>query len=211
VIEWVVLDVGETLIDETRVWATWAGELGISPLTFGAALGAVIARGFDHRTVFDLLDFPDWRKLAARVEERFGGFKPEDLYEDALRTEQALHRRGRRVAILANQPAIRHPQLLALGFEPDVIAMSEELGVSKPDPAFFARGLQLMGDPDPRSVAYVGDRIDNDIHPCRQHGFRSVWLRRGPWGRLQEDLEHDADLTVWSLDELAKRLPELDG
>jgi HAD superfamily hydrolase (TIGR01549 family) len=210
-IEWVVLDVGETLIDETRVWATWAQELGVSPLTFGAALGVAIARGFDHQTAFDLLGFPDWPKLEARVEEKFGGLKPEDLYEDALRTEQTLRERGRRVAILANQPATRHPQLLALGFKPDVIAMSEELGVSKPDPAFFARGLELMGDPEPRSVAYVGDRIDRDVHPSRQCGFRAVWLRRGPWGRLQEDLEGDADLTVWSLDELVQRLPELDG
>jgi HAD superfamily hydrolase (TIGR01549 family) len=210
-IEWVVLDVGETLIDETRVWATWARELGISPLTFGAALGVAIARGFDHQTAFDLLGFPDWRKLEARVEEKFGGFQPEDLYDDALRTEHALRERGRRVAILANQPATRHPQLLALGFKPDVIAMSEELGVSKPDPAFFARGLGLMGNPDPQTVAYVGDRIDRDVHPCRQCGFRAVWLRRGPWGRLQEDLEGDADLTVWSLDEMVDRLPELEG
>ena len=38
---WVCLDVGETLIDETRVWSTWADELGIPRLTFLAALGDV--------------------------------------------------------------------------------------------------------------------------------------------------------------------------
>ena len=210
-IDWVVLDVGETLIDETRVWATWAHELGISPLTFGAALGYVIASGDEHRKAFDVLGFPDWRRHAEAVEAAFGGFRAEDLYPDALATVERLQREGRRVAILANQPAIRHPQLLALGFRPDVIAMSEELGVEKPDDAFFARGLELMGNPEPRRVAYVGDRVDNDVRPCRRCGFRSVWIRRGPWGRLQHDPDHDADLTVESLVELADRLPELDA
>src|SRR4051794_9295396 len=209
-IEWLVLDVGETLIDETRVWSIWARELGISPLTFGAALGVVIGRGFDHTTVFDMLGITDWRRHAAAVEEKFGGLQPEDLYPDALSAVTRLQQDGRRVAIFANQPAIRHPQLLELGFRPDLIAMSEELGVAKPDDAFFVRSLELLGNPDPRRVAYVGDRIDNDIAPCRRCGFRSVWIRRGPWGRLQEDLNGDADLTVWSLDELVDRLPELD-
>jgi len=46
---WVCLDVGETLIDETRVWSTWADVLGLSRLTFMAAFGAAIERGGEHR------------------------------------------------------------------------------------------------------------------------------------------------------------------
>ena len=49
---WVCLDVGETLIDETRIWSVWADELGVPRLTFMAALGAVIERGEEHRDVF---------------------------------------------------------------------------------------------------------------------------------------------------------------
>lgn len=30
---WVALDIGETLIDETRVWGTWAEVLGVPRLT----------------------------------------------------------------------------------------------------------------------------------------------------------------------------------
>ena len=40
---WVVLDVGETLIDESRIWAIWADVLGIPRLTFMAVLGAAVA------------------------------------------------------------------------------------------------------------------------------------------------------------------------
>ena len=41
----VFFDVGETLLDETRIWGAWADWLGVTRLTFFAALGAVIARG----------------------------------------------------------------------------------------------------------------------------------------------------------------------
>jgi len=209
-ITWVVLDVGETLIDETRIWAAWARAVGVSPLTFGAALGATIALSRDHRDAFDRLDLTDWRNHAAAVEDEYGGFQAEDLYPDALRCVEQLHAQGRRVAILANQPAIRHAQLLELGFRPDAMAMSDAMGVAKPDDAFFARSLELLGGPEPHSVAYVGDRIDNDVRPARRNGLRAVWLRRGPWGRLQADDHGDAELVVWSLDELVRRLPELD-
>ena len=57
---WVCLDVGETLIDETRVWSTWADVLGLSQLTFMAAFGVAIERGGEHRDVFELLRVTGW-------------------------------------------------------------------------------------------------------------------------------------------------------
>jgi FMN phosphatase YigB (HAD superfamily) len=66
-----------------------------------------------------------------------------------------------------------------------------------------------MGSPDPGAVAYVGDRIDNDVRPAAAAGMRAVWLRRGPWGVIQHigDGPHPA-LTVDSLDELVERIGE---
>ncbi len=74
--------------------------------------------------------------------------------------------------------------------------------MAKPDPAFFAAALRLMGDPDPGDVAYVGDRVDNDVLPATAAGLRAVWLRRGPWGLLGEDATGAAALEVRSLTEL---------
>jgi FMN phosphatase YigB (HAD superfamily) len=209
---WVCLDVGETLIDETRVWSTWADELGVTRLTFMAAMGAVIARGGEYGEVFAVFGLTDeeWRARLPNVGVAYGGFQPRDLYPDALRTPPALVAAGYRVAIVANQPAKRTPELRALGFSAEVLAMSDELGVHKPDPAFFERALQLMGEPDPSSVAYVGDRIDNDVLPAARAGMRAVWLRRGPWAAIQE-LPDDstASLVVDSLDELVERIGEV--
>ena len=52
VIDAVVFDVGETLIDETREYGTWADWLGIPRHTFSTVFGAVIALGMDYRDTF---------------------------------------------------------------------------------------------------------------------------------------------------------------
>jgi HAD superfamily hydrolase (TIGR01549 family) len=208
---WIALDVGETLIDETRIWSVWADVLGIPHLTLMAALGAEVANGGDHRTAFELVGEPNWRARFEEVEAAYGGFQADDLYPDALSTVQRLCSAGYRVAILANQPARRTPELRALGFEPDVMAMSDELKVHKPNLAFFTRALELMGANDPGRVAYVGDRVDNDVVPSAAAGMRAVWVRRGPWGIIQQlppDL-NPRPMVVDTLDELVSRIDEL--
>jgi HAD superfamily hydrolase (TIGR01549 family) len=211
---WVCLDVGETLIDETRVWSLWADELGIPRLTFMAALGAVIARGGQHGDTFGLfgLEPEAWRERMPAIETTYGGFGESDLYPDARRALGGLRAAGYRLAVVANQPAVRTAELRALGIDADVVAMSGELGVSKPDPAFFARCLELMSSPDPAAVAYVGDRIDNDVIPAIHAGMRAVWIRRGPWGVIGELPEGVRPaLVVSSLDELVERIGEAWG
>ncbi|MET1233012.1 MAG: HAD family hydrolase [Candidatus Limnocylindrales bacterium] len=203
---WVCLDVGETLIDETRVWSTWADLLGISRLTFMAALGAAIERGRDYGHVFDIVGAPDWRRRLGEVERLYDGFRSEDLYPDALPAMALLRQQGLRLAVVANQPASRTAELRALGVEAEVMAMSGELGVAKPDAAFFGRTLALLGSPDPADVAYVGDRIDNDVVPAAAAGMRAIWIRRGPWGVIPVKEPTEAALVVTSLLELADRI-----
>jgi len=87
-----------------------------------------------------------------------------------------------------------------------VMAMSDEWGVRKPDPAFFARALELMGGPDVGDVAYVGDRVDNDVMPSAAVGMRPVWLRRGPFGVITDSVPAEAVLVVDSLSELVERV-----
>jgi HAD superfamily hydrolase (TIGR01549 family) len=206
---WVVLDVGETLVDETRVWSAWADELGIPRLTFMAGLGAVIARGGNHPDVFSMFGSTDWEEQRGALEAAYGGFTDADLYPDAHPAFDRLRELGYRLAILANQPAKRTAELRALGFDPEVMAMSEEMGVAKPSHAFFARSLELLGSPSPASVAYVGDRVDNDVLPAIAAGLRAVWIRRGPWGVIgQIPADVRPALIVDSLAELAARIGE---
>jgi FMN hydrolase / 5-amino-6-(5-phospho-D-ribitylamino)uracil phosphatase len=205
---WVVLDVGETLIDESRIWTIWADVLGIPRLTFMAVLGAAIQRGGQYGRIFDEfgIDEASWRPRVPEVEERYGGFQEQDLYPDARRAVDGLKALGYRVGLVANQPASRTAELRALGFEAEVIAMSDEMGVHKPDPAFFTRVLEMAGNPEPAQLAYAGDRVDNDVIPAAAAGMRAIWVRRGPWGRIQQMDSARPALVVETLDELVARI-----
>lgn len=200
----VAFDVGEVLIDETRVWAVWAELLGVSPLSFAAVLGAAIAQGGDHRDAFPHVApnvVPD--DLEAEHEARYGGFQERDLYADARPCLEELRSLGFGIAIVGNQPARRTAQLRALDLPCDHLATSDDLGIEKPDPGFFGAVLDLTGVEDPAEVLYVGDRVDNDVLPAIEFGMRTCWLRRGPWGQLQDLPEGlEPDLSLEGLGEL---------
>jgi FMN phosphatase YigB (HAD superfamily) len=180
-----VFDVGETLIDESRMWNEWADILGVPRFTFAAALGAVIARGEDHRRVFDVVaPGIDWRAIRlgcglpspSRIEA-------EDLYPDVRDGLAAIRSAGFQVGIAGNQPATSEQALVALGVPFDLVASSETFDATKPDPLFFERLVGATGD-EAASIAYVGDRLDNDVAPARAAGMQGILLRRGPWATI---------------------------
>ncbi|HUZ03077.1 MAG TPA: HAD family hydrolase [Thermomicrobiaceae bacterium] len=183
----VCFDVGETLVDETRQWAGWADWLGIPHFTFFAALGAVIDRGEPHRRVFEL--FRPGIDLRAEWERRVAagaafGYSRDDLYPDVIPCLEALARAGYQVVAAGNQPARASAWLEALGMPFDLIALPESLGAAKPARAFFTGLAARLGLP-PGEIAYVGDRVDNDVVPAADAGMVAIFLRRGPWGYLQ--------------------------
>jgi len=205
-----VFDVGETLADETRAWGVWADWLGVPRLTFFAALGAVIARGGFHRDVFELFrPGIDVRAEAERmgVAGRSDLVSLDDLYPDALACLRQLTSDGYRLGIAGNQPVPAAEVLRQMGIEFDLVATSEGWGVSKPDPAFFTLVASELGLP-PASIAYVGDRVDNDVIPAHRAGMIAVFVRRGPWGWIQAGRADppEADLVVDGLAHLPIRL-----
>lgn len=210
-VDWVVLDLGETLVDETTMWARWADWLGVPQLTFMGVLGAVIAQRGDHREVFEHFR-PGFDLEAERVAKQAAGLGWEvgeaDLYPDALPALGALRAAGYRLAVMANQPLESLPLLASLQL--DAVGVSAQWGVSKPDPAFFARVAREVGAA-PGRIAYVGDRVDNDVLPAKQAGMVAVHLRRGPWGYVHATWREaaEADVRLDGLEPLAEELEEL--
>jgi FMN phosphatase YigB (HAD superfamily) len=185
----VFFDVGETLVDETRQWGGWADWLSIPRLTFFATLGGLIERGEHHRRVFELLrpGIDLVHERAARVAAGHSEhFERADFYPDAIPCLHTLRRAGYRIGLAGNQPEGVEELLRALDLPADMIASSAGWGVEKPSPDFFARVAELAGVP-PSEIAYVGDRVDNDVAPAAAAGMLAVFLRRGPWGFLQAD------------------------
>jgi FMN phosphatase YigB (HAD superfamily) len=218
----VFFDVGETLVDETELMGGWADWLGIPRLTFFATIGAVLARGADStaarrdrpflREVLRLIQ-PDL-DVADAVRRRGGAqvFSVRDLYPDALPCMLAVRDLGYRVGIAANQPALADAVVRESGLPFEWLLISDVEGVSKPDPAFFERILERSGLPA-SSIAYVGDRVDNDVVPAVRAGMAAVHVRRGPWGVLQAEWPEAglATLRLGSLAELPGRLRELES
>jgi FMN phosphatase YigB (HAD superfamily) len=203
----VCFDIGETLIDETRHWGEWADFLGVPRLTLFATRGMTMWRGEPHRRVFDLFR-PDLDLATARRQRQALGwrydFLAEDLYPDAIPCLLALRERGIRVLVAGNQPIEAEAALARIGLPADVIASSARWGVAKPDAGFFAKIIEVAGEPAHR-IAYVGDRLDNDVLPARAAGMLTVFLRRGPWGWMHAEHPDVAQADL-RLDDLA-RLP----
>ncbi len=177
-------DVGEVLVDETREYGTWADWLGVPRHTFSAVFGAVIARGEDYRTVFQ--HFRPGFDLATERQKRIDAgcgeyITEDDLYPDARPCLQQLTDAGYYVGIAGNQTARIGEYLRNLNLPCDTLATSDDWGVTKPNPAFFHKLIEVSGHA-PHEIAYVGDRLDNDIRPAHSVGLSTHWVRRGPWG-----------------------------
>jgi FMN phosphatase YigB (HAD superfamily) len=191
-IEFVFFDVGETLIDETRTWHGWAAYLGVTPAVMLPALDEVIAARQHHEQVFHRFR-PGFDMATARRERAASGyndaFTVADLYPDAVRCVDALRALGFKVGVAGNAPPTG-------GFldalHPDIATSPVELGAQKPSLAFFARLAERAALP-PSKIAYVGDRLDNDVLPARDAGMVAVFhrtravgegARPAPGGRL---------------------------
>ncbi|MEN3534625.1 HAD family hydrolase [Microbispora sp. ZYX-F-249] len=208
-LEAVFFDVGETLVDETREYGTWADWLGVPRHTFSAVFGAVIARGGDYRDTFQHFR-PGFDLHAERERRAQEGqaetFGEENLYPDARPCLAELREMGLRVGLAGNQTARAETILRALDLPVDVIGTSDGWGVEKPDTSFFDRLVTEAGCPA-ESVLYVGDRLDNDIRPAQKSGLRTALVRRGPWGHILRD-ETAARACLFHVDSLAE-LPAL--
>jgi HAD superfamily hydrolase (TIGR01549 family) len=181
-------DVGEVLIDETREYGTWADWLGIPRHTFSAVFGAVIARGEDYRQVFQHFrpGFDLEKERQARLDAGLGEyFNANDLYPDVRPCFQQLREAGYFVGIAGNQTARAGQFIRELNLPVDLIATSDDWGVTKPSVAFFDKLIAVSGHAA-NQIVYVGDRLDNDIAPAAAAGLRTAWIRRGPWGLLLE-------------------------
>jgi len=189
----VVFDVGETLVDETRMWEQAADAAGVPRFTLMGVLGGLVARGRPHHEV--------WSVVGAEPPAA-AGWRPDagEFYPDALPAIEALRAAGRVVGAVGNTPRDTEEQLRP---HVDFVGSSARWGVEKPAAGFFERVAAEAGVEAGR-IAYVGDRIDNDVLPALAAGLVAVHVRRGPWGLLHAT--PPGAIAVDSLAELLKVL-----
>lgn len=88
----------------------------------------------------------------------------------------------------------------------EVIVTARDLGVSKPDPAFYGAVLAACGCA-PDEAVMVGDSLALDVRPAQAAGMRAVWYCvRGDPAEGGE-----ADATITDLRDLPDALARLDA
>ncbi len=167
-----MFDVGETLVDETGMWERAADAAGVPRFTLMGVLGGLAARGEHHSGAWEILG----------VEPPRSTWRSADFYDDAVPCLATLRSRGLLVGAVGNTPAETEELLRE---HVGLVGSSARWGVEKPAPEFFRR-LAAEAGVDAGEIAYVGDRVDNDVEPALGAGMVAVHVRRGPWGHLHE-------------------------
>jgi putative hydrolase of the HAD superfamily len=198
-VKFVLFDLDDTLTDRqasleryvATLIADFAEELG--PAEAALVLAAIIdvdERGYAPRErVFNrLLSALTWRsvptlgRLADHWREQFP--RSTLLRPGALETLKALRKRGFTLGLVTNGPvSLQQMKIDQVGIAPlfEVIVISEQVGVHKPDPRVFQRALDQLacagGD-----AWYVGDHPRNDVLGAAGVGITPIWLAGvHPW------------------------------
>ncbi len=93
--------------------------------------------------------------------------------------------------IVAQEKKLR---LSGLGKLMDGVFLSEELGVEKPNKAFFDKVFKEIGDMDRDTVLIVGDSLTSDIRGGNNAGIRTCWYNPGH-AALIEGVHVDYEIT----------------
>ncbi len=126
-----------------------------------------------------------------------------------------LFRRGYRIGIVSNTASTTEaPALLnRLGIRgiPEVVILSANLGIRKPNPEILLEATRRMGI-EPSKCAYVGNRRDRDVRAAKDAGFGGTVLMIS--SQQEESESPDAaspasDFCIHRLDELLGIFPAL--
>jgi putative hydrolase of the HAD superfamily len=122
-----------------------------------------------------------YRYVAAAVmayhEEKVKSIKLYDDVEDCL---TKLRQINIKTAIISDGiPIKQYEKILRLKIDKliDLVVISDEIGIKKPNPKLFDYCLKKIGVKGPEMI-YVGDRIDKDIIPALLNNIHSVYIHR---------------------------------
>lgn len=144
----------------------------------------------------------DWGGTLMRELPEFGGpmahWPRVETVPGAVEALRALH--GSYAIVVATNAALSGEALVRkalarVGLDPYVSAAvtARDLGVSKPDPAFFRAALARVGCRAAEAVM-VGDGYNTDIVGAKAAGWRAVWFNPGRAGCPLFHPVHDAEI-----------------
>jgi putative hydrolase of the HAD superfamily len=197
--------------------ATWIARsarlLGVSPEELRAAAGQHFrARELGHMRTPDEAVTATLRSLGRTVDDallrelvelRWSFFHSIELFADTLPALDRLRELGHPLALASNCSAETSVALERLDLGPrfDALVLSCDLGVAKPDPAFYLHACQLLGV-EPRGCVFVGDGENDEHAGARALGMTTVMIHRPGLRQRQAETDH----TIVALEELFQAL-----
>ncbi|MHA2179800.1 MAG: TIGR02253 family HAD-type hydrolase [Promethearchaeota archaeon] len=115
------------------------------------------------------------------------------LYDDVEICLKRLNDLAIKTAIITDGlPIKQYEKILRLKIDDlvDLIIISDEIGIKKPNPELFRYWLKKFNVKGEEAI-YIGDRIDKDILPANINNIHSVYLHRG--GKYDK---HDTSLKI---------------
>jgi len=117
--------------------------------------------------------------VAAYHDTKFRELKP---FDDVIPLLSALRAAGVVTGIITHGWTTKQSEkIVRLGLlphlEPRAVFISEQLGISKPNPKIYALALRDLELEAPEAM-YVGDSPSHDVTPPKSLGMKATWARR---------------------------------
>ncbi|MDW8705711.1 HAD family hydrolase [Streptococcus suis] len=203
-IEWIFFDLGSTLLDEEATYGYYIDkyvkkleslDIEVSSDSYKKKMAEYAHQSLDPIRA-------TWHYFAPTEPRPLWTNEGIKLYSEAREVLETLSK-DYRLGIVANQSSSVRDLLKEWGIESyfQLIILSEEVGLSKPDTTIFTLALQKANIPADR-VVYVGDRYDNDILPAKSLGMWTVRILTGFGKHAGENDKLKSDWVIPSLQEI---------
>lgn len=117
--------------------------------------------------------------LARHYDETFGDHNV--IFPNSEKLLKELKNRGYIVGVITNGPSyLQNHKMDTSGLRPycDLVVVSGDVGVHKPDPALFIYAAEKLGL-KPEECCYVGDHPINDIQGAKAAGMMAIRMNFG--------------------------------
>lgn len=125
------------------------------------------------------VDAPPAEELAYHYDRNFGDFNV--IFENSAPLLAELKKRGYIIGVITNGPSmLQNHKMDTSGLRPycNIVVVSGDVGVHKPDPALFTYTADKLGLKADECV-YVGDHPINDIQGALEAGMKAIRMNFG--------------------------------
>lgn len=140
-------------------------------------------------------------------------FRELEPFDDVVPFLRAAKEAGLRLGIVTHGLTPKQAEkLVRLGLppllDPSAIFISDQVGISKPNPKLYALAARRLGL-EHEACMVIGDNLANDVAPARELGMRTAWAFRS--AKEGQDMAIRPDHKVETFRELAGILRETYG